>query len=105
MTSRPPIFPIQRQSLCDCFRVCHLLFWDPWAPGGQFLIWFPPNQNLETVKQVIYKKTVTFFEASFHFRVGIWWRECESKLERVRKAAYDFGMAFQTADDLAYGAR
>ena len=69
------------------------------ATGGQFLDLFPPNQSLETVKQVIYKKTVTFFEASFILG-WVFGGGDVSKLERVRKAAYHFGMAFQTADDL-----
>lgn len=69
------------------------------ATGGQFLDLFPPNQNLETVKQVIYKKTVTLFEVSFVLG-WVFGGGDVSKLDRVRKAAYHFGMAFQTADDL-----
>ncbi len=69
------------------------------ATGGQFLDLFPPNQNLETVKQVIYKKTVTLFEVSFILG-WVFGGGDVSKLDRVKKAAYHFGMAFQTADDL-----
>ena len=69
------------------------------ATGGQFLDLFPPNQNLETVKQVIYKKTVTLFQVSFVFG-WLFGGGDVSKLEKVKKAAYHFGMAFQTADDL-----
>ncbi len=69
------------------------------ATGGQFLDLFPPNNNLETVKQVIYKKTVTLFEVSFVFG-WVFGGGDISKLERVKRAAYHFGMAFQTADDL-----
>ncbi len=69
------------------------------ATGGQFLDLFPPNHNLETVKQVIYKKTVTLFEVSFVLG-WVFGGGDVSKLDRVRKAAYHFGMAFQTADDL-----
>lgn len=69
------------------------------ATGGQFLDLFPPNQNLETVKQVIYKKTVTLFEVSFVFG-WLFGGGDISRLEKVKKAAYHFGMAFQTADDL-----
>lgn len=69
------------------------------ATGGQFLDLFPPNQNLEIVKQVIYKKTVTLFEVSFVLG-WVFGGGDVSKLDRVRKAAYHFGMAFQTADDL-----
>ncbi len=69
------------------------------ATGGQFLDLFPPNQNLDTVKQVIYKKTVTLFEVSFVLG-WLFGGGDVSKLEKVKKAAYHFGMAFQTADDL-----
>lgn len=69
------------------------------ATGGQFLDLFPPNHNLETVKQVIHKKTVTLFEVSFVFG-WVFGGGDISKLEKVKKAAYHFGMAFQTADDL-----
>jgi geranylgeranyl diphosphate synthase type II len=70
------------------------------ATGGQFLDLFPPNQNLDTVKQVIYKKTVTLFEVSFVLG-WLFGGGDVSKLEKVKRAAYHFGMAFQTADDLA----
>lgn len=69
------------------------------ATGGQFLDLFPPNQNLETVKQVIYQKTVTLFEVSFVLG-WLFGGGDINKLEKVKKAAYHFGMAFQTADDL-----
>ena len=69
------------------------------ATGGQFLDLFPPNQNLDTIKQVIYKKTVTLFEVSFVFG-WLFGGGDVSQLEKVKKAAYHFGMAFQTADDL-----
>jgi geranylgeranyl diphosphate synthase type II len=70
------------------------------ATGGQFLDLFPPNQNLETVKQTIFKKTVTLFEVSFVFG-WVFGGGDLNKLDKLRKAAYHFGMAFQTADDLA----
>jgi geranylgeranyl diphosphate synthase type II len=69
------------------------------ATGGQFLDLFPPNQNLDTVKQAIYKKTVTLFEVSFIFG-WLFGGGDVGMLEKVKKAAYHFGMAFQTADDL-----
>ena len=69
------------------------------ATGGQFFDLFPPNQHLETVKQVIYKKTVTLFEVSFVLG-WVFGGGDITKLDRVKKAAYHFGMAFQTADDL-----
>ncbi len=70
------------------------------ATGGQFLDLFPPNQNLDTVKQVIYKKTVTLFEVSFVLG-WLFGGGDVTRLEKVKRAAYHFGMAFQTADDLA----
>ncbi len=70
------------------------------ATGGQFLDLFPPNQNLDTVKQVIYKKTVTLFEVSFVLG-WLFGGGDVAKLDQVKKAAYHFGMAFQIADDLA----
>jgi geranylgeranyl diphosphate synthase type II len=69
------------------------------ATGGQFLDIFPPNQNLDTIKQVIYKKTVTLFEVSFVLG-WLFGGGDVSQLEKVKKAACHFGMAFQTADDL-----
>jgi geranylgeranyl diphosphate synthase type II len=69
------------------------------ATGGQFFDLFPPNQSLEVIKQVIYKKTVTLFEVSFVFG-WVFGGGDISKLDLIRKAAYHFGMAFQTADDL-----
>ncbi len=69
------------------------------ATGGQFYDLFPPNHSLETVKQVIYQKTVTLFEVSFVFGWVFGGGDLK-KLDLVKKAAYHFGMAFQTADDL-----
>lgn len=69
------------------------------ATGGQFLDIYPPVLNLETIEEVIYKKTVTLFEVSFSFG-WIFGGGDLSLLGEVRKASYHFGMAFQTADDL-----
>lgn len=69
------------------------------ATGGQFHDLFPPNHQLETIKQVIYQKTVTLFEVSFVFG-WVFGGGDFRKLDLVKKAAYHFGMAFQTADDL-----
>jgi geranylgeranyl diphosphate synthase type II len=70
------------------------------ATGGQFLDLFPPNHNLDTIKEAIYKKTVTLFEASFVFGYLFGGGDAHL-LDQVKKAAYHFGMAFQTADDIA----
>ncbi|HEY5235674.1 MAG TPA: polyprenyl synthetase family protein [Rhabdochlamydiaceae bacterium] len=69
------------------------------ATGGQFYDIFPPNLTLETLRQVIYQKTVTLFEVSFVF--GWLFGGGDSfRIEQVKKSAYHFGMAFQIADDL-----
>lgn len=69
------------------------------ATGGQFLDIFPPNLNLDMVKQVIYKKTVTLFEVSFVFGWLFGGGDID-QLDQVKKAAYHLGMAFQIADDI-----
>lgn len=69
------------------------------ATMGQFLDLYPPNQSIETVKEVLYKKTVTLFEISFVFG-WLFGGGSPSEIERVKKGAYHFGMAFQIADDL-----
>jgi geranylgeranyl diphosphate synthase, type II len=69
------------------------------ATGGQFFDIFPPNLTLDTLRQVIYQKTVTLFEVSFVF--GWLFGGGDSfRIEQVKKSAYHFGMAFQIADDL-----
>lgn len=69
------------------------------ATGGQFLDVFPPNLSLETLREVIHKKTVSLYEISFV--LGWLYGGGEiSRLDAVKKAASHFGMAFQMADDL-----
>lgn len=69
------------------------------ATGGQFLDLYPPNLSLDSIRGVIYKKTVTLFEGAFIFG-WIFGGGDFSRLEMVKKAAYHFGMAFQIADDI-----
>jgi len=69
------------------------------ATGGQFYDLFPPHLSLDSLRGVIYKKTVTLFEVSFVFG-WLFGGGDETRLERVRACAYHFGMAFQVADDL-----
>lgn len=69
------------------------------ATGGQFFDIFPPDLSLETIKEVIYKKTVSLFEISF----VLGWIYAGGDLQLLaplKKAAANFGMAFQIADDL-----
>lgn len=68
------------------------------ATGGQFLDINPPDLKEETLKEIIRMKTVTLFEISF----VLGWLYGGGKLDqldRVKKAAYHFGMAFQISDD------
>lgn len=69
------------------------------ATGGQFLDLFPPSHNLETVKEIIYRKTVTLFQVSFLFG-WIFGGGSFSELDRVKQVAYHLGMAFQIVDDM-----
>jgi geranylgeranyl diphosphate synthase type II len=69
------------------------------ATGGQYLDIFPPDLSFETIKDVIYKKTVSLFEISFVFG-WLYAGGDINLLDDVKKAAAHFGMAFQIADDL-----
>ncbi len=69
------------------------------ATGGQFYDIFPPNLSLETLRHVIYQKTVTLFEVSFVFG-WLFGGGDAFRIDQVKKSAYHFGMAFQIADDL-----
>lgn len=69
------------------------------ATGGQFYDMFPPPFTLDSLRQIIYKKTVTLFTISFVFG-WLFGGGDPSLLGKVRKMAYHFGMAFQIADDL-----
>jgi geranylgeranyl diphosphate synthase, type II len=70
------------------------------ATGGQFLDLFPPTVNLETVREVIYKKTITLFETAFCFG-WLFGGGDILEIELVKKCAFHMGMAFQIADDIA----
>jgi geranylgeranyl diphosphate synthase, type II len=69
------------------------------ATGGQYIDIYPPDLSLETLKEVIQKKTVTLFELSFVLG-WLFGGGDPKELELVKKAAYHFGMAFQIADDI-----
>lgn len=69
------------------------------ATGGQFLDLFPPKLTQETLREVIYKKTVTLFEGSFLFG-WLFGGGDSSCLEKIKQVAYHLGMAFQIADDM-----
>lgn len=69
------------------------------ATGGQFLDIYPPNLSIETLREVIQKKTVSLFEISFVLG-WIFGGGAFEQLPEVKQAAAHFGMAFQIADDL-----
>jgi len=68
------------------------------AAGGQFLDIYPPNLTLDTLKEVIRKKTVSLFEIAF-VQGWLFGGGDLEKLSFVKKGADHFGMAFQIADD------
>jgi len=69
------------------------------ATGGQFFDLYPPSLSLETIKDVIYKKTITLFEVSFVFG-WLFGGGDPNLLDEVKKVAFHMGMAFQVADDI-----
>lgn len=69
------------------------------ATMGQYMDLYPPNQNFDTLKTVLYQKTVTLFEIAFVFG-WLYGGGMISRIDDVKRCAYHFGMAFQVADDL-----
>jgi geranylgeranyl diphosphate synthase type II len=72
------------------------------ATQGQFFDLFPLSPTLDSIRDMIYKKTVTLFEIAFVFG----WILGGGNLKEVstlHSVAYHFGMAFQIADDLDDG--
>ncbi|MBS0615226.1 MAG: polyprenyl synthetase family protein [Verrucomicrobia bacterium] len=67
--------------------------------GGQYLDLFPPQLSLDSIKQIIYKKTVTLFEVSFVLG-WIFGGGDLTRLDMIKRVALHFGMAFQIADDI-----
>lgn len=72
------------------------------ATQGQFYDLFPPNLRLETIQDIIYKKTVTLFEICFLFG-WIFGGGDLTKIALLKQCAYHLGMAFQIGDDLEDG--
>lgn len=69
------------------------------ATGGQLLDIMPPNLSLETVKEVIHKKTSSLFEISFV--IGwLYGGGSIQQLDTVKQTAKHYGLAFQIADDM-----
>lgn len=69
------------------------------ASGGQFIDLFPPDLTYKTLREAIYKKTVSLFELSFVLG-WVFGGGSMKKIDLVKKAAEHFGFAFQIADDL-----
>lgn len=69
------------------------------ATGGQYLDISPPDLKLQTLRDVIQKKTCSLFEISFVFG-WLYGGGSVELLPKVKQAALHFGMAFQIADDL-----
>ena len=69
------------------------------ATQGQFLDLYPPDSSLETIREIICKKTVTLFEVSFLFG-WLFGGGDLSALPNLQDCARHLGMAFQIADDL-----
>ncbi|MEI8125209.1 MAG: polyprenyl synthetase family protein [Parachlamydiaceae bacterium] len=67
--------------------------------GGQFLDINPPDLSLETLREVLRRKTVSLFEASFVFGWLFGGGDLKA-LPLVKQCASNFGMAFQIADDI-----
>lgn len=100
MRQAPPPFNGFAQEVC-----CRALQFSSHAAGicgatmGQFLDLFPPNINLETIREILHKKTGTLFEVAFAFG-WLFGGGMFGKLDLVKQAAKHFGMAFQIVDDL-----
>lgn len=95
----PPFCGLAEQACCLALQQSSRLAGILGATSGQFLDLYPPNQSLETMREVLYKKTVTLFEISFIFG-WLFGGGMVEQLDLVKRAAYHFGMAFQIADDL-----
>ncbi len=70
------------------------------ATGGQFLDLNPTGNSLDHFEELFYKKTVTLFEVAFILG-WIFAGKALGSLDLVRCAAYNFGLAFQIADDIS----
>lgn len=69
------------------------------ATHGQYLDLYPPDQSLETILTIIYRKTATLFEISFVLG-WLFGGGCQKRLEEVKQCARHLGVVFQIADDV-----
>lgn len=69
------------------------------ATGGQYLDLFPGKVTLDTLIEIIEKKTVKLFQIAFLY--GWLFSGADMDLvQEVKQMGYHFGMAFQIADDM-----
>lgn len=68
------------------------------APCGQLWDLHPPSTSKGVLDEVLYKKTVIFFETAFLFG-WLFSGGAINQKEVVQKAGFHFGMAFQIYDD------
>jgi len=99
MRSDPPFSELAEHVCCVALEHSSRLAGIQGATTGQFLDLNPPNQSFETIREILYKKTVTLFEIAFIFG-WIFGGGMLSRIDQVKKAAYHFGIAFQIADDM-----
>lgn len=95
----PPFSGFAEEVCCIALKQASIAAGISGATMGQYLDLYPPNQNFETIKEVLHKKTVTLFEMAFIFG-WLFGGGIISRLDEVKQCAYHFGMAFQIADDL-----
>ncbi|MFA6502056.1 MAG: polyprenyl synthetase family protein, partial [Parachlamydiales bacterium] len=69
------------------------------ATGGQYLDLYSNKSSIETINEIILKKTISLFEIAFVLG-WLFGGGSLDKLDVVRKCSYHFGMSFQIADDI-----
>lgn len=98
--SEPPFSTLADKVCTLAIQACSHAAGIHGATSGQYLDLYPPNHNLETLREILYKKTGTLFEISFVLG-WLFGGGMLAHLDLVKKCAYHFGMAFQIADDLS----
>lgn len=68
------------------------------APSGQLFDLYPPVINQESLDLIFYRKTVLFFETAFVLGWLFGGGDLQM-IDKLKKCAYHFGMAFQIYDD------
>jgi geranylgeranyl diphosphate synthase, type II len=94
-----PLMPSADRRALECLEAATRCAGIRGATQGQFFDLFPPDLTIETIYEIIYKKTVTLFEISFLFGWLFGGGEME-KIPLLKACAYHLGIAFQIVDDL-----